>query len=237
MNNKRKICVVFDIDDTMYNLMEPFEKAHKTIFGDGLQVDCTELFMKSRIYSDKVFDLEKSGEIRKEDAFYERIRLTYGDIGVDIDRETSEQFEMEYRQNQNTIQMFDFMREILDYCRNERILGGALTNGRSAEQRKKAESLGLSRWIREDQIFVSGELGYPKPDVRAFRVIEKNLKLQPEQMWYVGDAYELDVVGAGSAGWHTIWFNHRKRECPDAKNMAEKTVECGEELLHLIKSL
>ena len=50
----------------------------------------------------------------------------------------------------------------------------------------------------------------------------------------LGDTYEADVVGANTAGWHTIWFNHRNRECPE-KNRADITVKSIEELKEVIR--
>lgn len=46
--------------------------------------------------------------------------------------------------------------------------------------------------------------------------------------------YEADVVGANTAGWHTIWFNHRNREWPE-KNRADITVKSIEELKEVIR--
>ena len=50
----------------------------------------------------------------------------------------------------------------------------------------------------------------------------------------LGDTYEADVVGANTAGWHTIWFNHRNRECPE-KNRADITIKSIEELKEVIR--
>ena len=58
-------------------------------------------------------------------------------------------------------------------------------------------------------MFISDVIGYQKPDVRAFQTIQKIMNLNPEETWFVGDTFEVDVVGAKNAGWHVIWFNHR----------------------------
>jgi putative hydrolase of the HAD superfamily len=106
-----------------------------------------------------------------------------------------------------------------------------LTNGNSEGQRKKTSALGLNRWIEEDRIFVRGEIGYHKPDIRAFRAVEERTGFGPRDTWYVGDSYESDVEGASRAGWHTVWLNHRKRPCPSPNSLAEVEVKEGRELL------
>lgn len=233
----KKINFVFDIDDTMYDLMEPFKKAHEKLFAERVSADCTGLFMKSRIYSDIILEKEKDGKIRKEDTFFERLRMTYEDVGLVISREESERFEEVYRYYQTRIEMFDFMEEVLDYCRQERIRIAVLTNGKSKGQRRKADALRLERWFDHDWIFPSEEIGYQKPDIRAFKEIENRMDFLPEDTWYIGDTYESDITGAKKAGWHTVWLNHRNRECPAGISEADRELKSGKELLPFLQDI
>ena len=63
--------LIFDLDDTLYDLMGPFELVHKKLYADKTDADCTELFIKSRDYSDEIMEAEIKGEIPHEDCFYE----------------------------------------------------------------------------------------------------------------------------------------------------------------------
>lgn len=227
--------LVFDMDDTLYDLMEPFERTHDELFKDKTDMDCTELFMKSRIYSDNILEKEKKGLIPSEEAFYQRMKMTYKDAEIDISKTEGDLFEARYRFHQKEIEVFDFMVDILDYCKQEEIPIAALSNGSSRGQRKKVAFLGLERWFEADKIFISGEIDYQKPDVHAFEVLEDRLGIKAENTWYIGDTYEMDVTGASQAGWHTIWFNHRQRRCPQSTNMADKEIQTGKELLPFIK--
>lgn len=231
------IYLVFDIDDTMYDLMAPFKKSHDHLFAGRVNADTTELFKKSRIYSDIILEREKNGEIPSTDSFHERLRMTYQDVGLKITREESALFETEYRYYQTKIEMFDFMRDVLDYCKEARLPIAVLTNGSYKGQWKKAEALNLQSWFSPEQIFISGEIGYHKPDVRAFQAVSERMHFLPEQTWYVGDTYESDIIGASQAGWHTIWLNHRMRACPEENCIADKEIHEGIFLLPLIKTL
>ena len=51
--------IIFDVDDTLYNLMEPFEKAHKELMAARTDADCEELFEASRTYSDEAFCMSR----------------------------------------------------------------------------------------------------------------------------------------------------------------------------------
>lgn len=54
--------VIFDVDDTLYDLMEAFDKVHKEFFEDKTKEDCEELFKRSRIYSDEAFYMAREGK-------------------------------------------------------------------------------------------------------------------------------------------------------------------------------
>lgn len=228
--------IVFDVDDTMYDLMWPFYKAYEQVLADRTTAGCEELFLRSRINSDIVLEKEKQGLIKPEDAFYQRMKMTCEDVGVSIAREECEAFEKEYRYFQTRIELFDFMKEILDCCREKQISIAFLTNGNRRDQGKKISVLHLEQWFEENKMFISGEIGYHKPDVRAFQTIQERLAIQPAETWYIGDSYENDVLGAYNAGWHTIWLNHRRRKCPDLKCLAEIEVKSGADLLCLFKN-
>jgi hypothetical protein len=57
--------VIFDVDDTLYDLMEPFQKAHKELMAARTDADCEELFEASRTYSDEAFCMSREGKSLK----------------------------------------------------------------------------------------------------------------------------------------------------------------------------
>ena len=56
----------------------------------------------------------------------------------------------------------------------------------------------------------SALVGVEKPDPAIFRAALEALGVAPEEALYVGDLYEVDVVGARAAG-------HRRRSCSAAR--------------------
>ena len=68
-------------------------------------------------------------------------------------------------------------------------------------------------------MFISDSIGAAKPDVKAFHTVQKEMKLDPEETWFIGDTFEIDVVGAKNSGWHVIWFNHRNRPMPEGDDV------------------
>lgn len=229
--------LVFDIDDTLYDLMEPFQKAYEKLLAPRTEMSGEEMFLKSRVYSDIVLEQEKEGKVRPEDSFYLRMKMTCQDAGIALTREEGRAFEEEYRHHQKHIRIFECAREVLDECKEKGIPVAVLTNGSRSGQQRKADSLGLQEWIENNRIFISGSIGYQKPDVKAFQYIEEKLAFRPEETWYVGDTYEADIIGASAAGWHTVWMNHRNRVCPEGISRADAEVKEKEQLPELLRSL
>jgi putative hydrolase of the HAD superfamily len=60
------------------------------------------------------------------------------------------------------------------------------------------DTLGLGGYF--DCVIDSGVVGVEKPDPRIFRMACERLDVAPEESVYVGDIYEIDVVGARGAG-------------------------------------
>ena len=228
--------LIFDLDDTLYDLSEPFRRSHVELFGEILGEDCEELFRMSRIYSDEILALEKAGEIPKEDSFYHRIRRTYQDAGLDLDRETADQFEVKYRYYQKHITVPEGIRVMLDACKAAGVHMAVFSNGNVKNQGAKIEALELCRWFEEKDIFISEVTGYHKPSLGAFQYVQEHLSVESDDIWYVGDTYEADVFGGKRAGWKVIWYNHRHREFPVEGNMADITVKTAEELLEVLKN-
>lgn len=228
--------LIFDLDDTLYDLSEPFRRAHAELFAERLGEDCEALFRMSRIYSDEILALEKAGEIPKEDSFYHRIHRTYLDAGLDMERATADQFEEKYRYYQKHITVPKGIQVMLDSCKQAGTHMAVFSNGNVKNQGAKIEALGLNRWFCEENIFISEVTGYHKPSLGAFQYVQEHLQVKPEEIWYVGDTYEADVFGGKRAGWNVIWYNHRHREFPKEGNAADITVHTAEELLEVIKN-
>ena len=65
----------------------------------------------------------------------------------------------------------------------------------------------LPRWIPEEHIVVSGDIGVSKPDLEAFRIYERKCCVRPENTVMVGDNLAADIQGAEAAGWNALWVD------------------------------
>jgi putative hydrolase of the HAD superfamily len=76
------------------------------------------------------------------------------------------------------------------------------------------------------ELVVDSQLvGVEKPDPRIFQMALEMMRLTPADALYVGDLYEVDVVGARGAGLDVILLDplgkHRQRDVRTAPNVVE----------------
>lgn len=230
--------LIFDVDDTLYNQLAPFINAYDALFRGQHCVLPEELYITFRKYSDGVFNLVESGEMSLLDMHAYRITEAFKEYGIEISREDAMAFQKKYAINQTKIELLDGMRAVLDFGKQNNLVMGIITNGPTEHQKNKIEQLGMTRWIKPEHIFISEEMGIAKPDIRLFQQVQKNMNLDPDQTYYIGDSFHNDINGAKKAGWHAIWFNTRNHKIPELSLIKpDYTVTEDRNMLHLIQKL
>ena len=71
------------------------------------------------------------------------------------------------------------------------------------------ENLQISHLI--DNIHISQDIGYEKPDKRFYELFFEKYSITPQESVYVGDSYELDFIPATSLGMETFLIDERNR--------------------------
>ena len=227
------IGLVFDVDDTLYEQIVPFENAYKSLF--DMDIDMEQFYLLSRYYSDVKFEASRNGEMTMDEYHIYRIQEAARDVGVFLTDEQALNMQKEYKKNQQKLQMSDITISILELAKENNIKLGIITNGPSKHQ-WSVEALGIERWINKDNIVVSGDYDINKPDVRIFEIMKEKLQLPNDSLYYVGDSLENDIVGANNAGWKAIWINRYKKKLP--KNVdIYKIAENNGELFEIIKKI
>lgn len=228
--------VIFDVDDTLYDQIFPFRQALVDIFNHPFTTEEIErLYFLSRKYSDDVFEDEQSGKITTEDLQVYRITQSMKDIGQAISKTDALMFQARYLYYQHHITLIPEVEELLNFLTKKDVTLGILTNGNKEHQQMKITQLGVDRWISKNHQFISGALPFQKPDQAVFKHIENALNLNKDTTYYVGDAYINDVLGAKSADFHVVWFNHRNR-APEGDVVPDYTATTPEALLQYFKA-
>ncbi|MFO7899084.1 MAG: HAD family hydrolase [Planctomycetota bacterium] len=208
--------VLFDIDDTLFDR----RKAQRLIL-DIITAELDELFRgidHARIThafdeSDRL-TLEDYGAGTTPEDFRERRSATFLRL-LRLDESPADRITELYVTRYPTVDApVDSAREVV-----ERMAGrfrlGVVSNGLQDVQYKKLEAVGIRD--RFECIVLSQELGVQKPDRRIFEHAAERLATPADRSAYVGDDFELDVVGAKAAGMRAIWFNPAARRPPHGR--------------------
>ncbi|MBF0777303.1 HAD family hydrolase [Streptococcus cuniculi] len=228
--------LIFDLDDTLYDQEEPFKRAVQ-LYLSVPDEQMEALYIAFRLHADEVFEAASTGEMTLEASHIYRMKEALADFGYAVSDELALTIQKEYQDNQGKLELSPEIPAIFDYCREKKIRLGIITNGPHLHQLRKLQALEMTNWISEDATIISGQVGIAKPSKAIFDLTAERLQLRPEDMCYVGDAFENDVVSAKGAGWQVIWLNHRKRQAPDSPYQADAVVEKRQNLLGVIQKL
>jgi putative hydrolase of the HAD superfamily len=201
--------IFFDIDDTLYNESEFVRSGYEAV-GHALR----ERRGTKEPYEDWLWDRFLAGRASGAmDALNQQFSLGLDDAGVWELVET-------YRYHRPNITLYVGMERVLEVL-HSRVRLGIISDGPSRTQWNKYEALELWRFIPQEHVVISGDLGegVGKPDPVMFRTARDKLAAQDPDCTYVADNTEKDFITPNQLGWRTIRFQrdgqvHPRRTTP-----------------------
>ncbi len=82
-----------------------------------------------------------------------------------------------------------------------------------------------------ETVVISGEIGWRKPHRALFETAIRHLGIPAGDALFVGDNFDLDVVGASDAGLAAVWY---RRECREDPRSRHQTISDLAELPRLL---
>lgn len=161
---------VFDLDDTLCPEIEYVKSGFRAI---------AKAFDDKKLY-DKLYSLFKEDKAN----VYQR---------AGFDEEQCKKCIAIYRNHMPDISLAQDVVKTLETLKERGYKLGIITDGRPEGQRNKIKALGLDKIM--DYIIVTDELGgieYRKPNPKAFELMKDALKVEFNEMCYVGDNPKKD---------------------------------------------
>ena len=205
----------FDIDDTLYRRAVPFCRAAEDFFGDRGQRSpqfWEQAFEATQKRCEEVYFPVLRGEMTSEEGFIYRFQKGFEDVGIRLDAGQAQAFKDAYQEAQKHITLDSVAEQVLTECRTAGAAIGLISNGQGPHQRAKIRQLGLSEWVEEKLIVISGEIGIDKPDLGIFAYAARQAGARPDQLVYVGDSMENDILPAEKAGWSAVLWDPKDPE-------------------------
>lgn len=216
------IAIIFDVDDTLYDQIVPFQNACRKILGRDLE-NAEEMYRAFSYWGNFYYPDYQNGKIPLDEYRIIRFSKAMEVCGVSVTRQEAIDFQKQYLENQSRLCLSQRMQEILDLCKASGVWLGLMTNGPTHHQSAKIDALGLQRWIPSEHIFISEAVGCTKPDREIFAAAEKGMAQPVQEIYMVGDSYDKDMLGAINAGWRTVWMNHRRHPLPEGAKEPDYT--------------
>jgi FMN phosphatase YigB (HAD superfamily) len=207
---KKYDALLFDLDDTLFNHSYCYKKAIRDIVkchNDLEHVD-EELFVSAFWkFNQKLWKDFQSNKISFKELSLKRLRMTFNEFSVNAGNEEIESINEIYHGN--------YLKNIVPDLRIKQLIEhikdgfkvGIVTNGTSYNAYKKIQRLELDTFFKDEQIIVSEEIGYSKPQRQIFHHALDRFRIIPERTLFIGDNYYTDMCGANAAGLDALWVN------------------------------
>lgn len=206
--------VIFDLDNTLFSFNNLWIKANKdtfeeyTLFKDIEYSDFMKLYKKYDLY---FWEQHDEGIITLDELRELRLIKTLKHFDIDISHaEANKYFQSFFTKLLSSITVNRKINDLLlSLKKNVNI--AILTNGKLKEQNTKIDNLDI-RSIFEKNIFISQNIGYEKPDPKAFLNVTSNLNVNPEECLFIGDSFKNDILGALDVNMAAIWLTNSDKD-------------------------
>lgn len=158
-------------------------------------------------------DRHREGRLQLEAARRQVVQLALEELGID-DVELAACIGDAYSRCRDAgIAPFPNAIDTVRWLRDSGRRLALLTNGAAIAQRKKILRFELDDLF--DAILVEGELGFGKPDQRAYCRALEALDVEPADAWMIGDNLDWDVGAPQKLGMTGVWIDTHGRGVPE----------------------
>lgn len=224
--------VFFDFYNTLATHHPPREEAWVNACRElGIEIEARTLFNSlpaADMYwrnEDSRSPIDKRPMEEKINFYAEYATMILHGAGAEISREIALQILAKLRQHKWEIKAYDDSLPILKELKNRGLILGLVSNVVQDMESTYTE-LGLQPYL--DFKVTSSEVGCDKPQPEIFQAALKKAGIKSEEALYVGDQYDLDIVGARGVGMKAILVDRNDyfpniTDCPRIRSLIEIT--------------
>ena len=198
--------VLFDADGTLFDFntaeKEAFEKTFKQF---SITENLNQLHKEYEIINMAIWRDFEQKRITSKELRIERFRRFFKKKNLQLDPEVISPIYLKYL-SEGT-HLLAGAKEIVSFLFGKCELALA-TNGLADVQNPRFADSDLSKYFQH--IFISEEIGHPKPNSEFFEHIFSKLP-HKESTIIIGDSLTSDIKGGNDFGIDTCWFNPNKR--------------------------
>jgi putative hydrolase of the HAD superfamily len=203
----------FDLDHTLWDFDKNSEATLKQLYQEydlksmGIE-DFDAMFAAYNVHNDKLWDRYRKGFIKRDELRWKRMWLMLLDFRV-TDTALAHELGVAYLEILPTqTLLLPHTKELLEHCKG-RYEMHLITNGFETTQRLKLQYSGIARYFTH--LITSEKSNSMKPYKEIFDFALNAANADVEHSIMIGDAVDIDILGAIDAGWDSVYFNpHNK---------------------------
>ncbi len=228
--------VFFDFYSTLADYDPPREETQSRLLGElGVEVSPKSLLRPIMLADDFLFQEHARlslGKRSKEEtmALYGQYQgVILREAGLEASPELIGNILKKWMSADLKMALYDDVAPALTKLKEQGLILGLISNV-DRDITSVYQELGLANWL---QVTVtSREAGFNKPHPGIFQAALKQAGVKPAEAIYVGDQYQIDVVGANGAGMRGILIDRHDffgdiTDSPRIRSLAEVTQHLG----------
>lgn len=202
----------FDLDHTLWdfelNSANTLTRLYKEYELDQRGIPDLDEFI--RIYdahNQRMWERFRKGLMRREELRWKRFWATLLDYKIG-DTALAHELSSAYLEILPTqTQLTPFAKELLDHCKGRYTIH-LITNGFDLTQKMKMQFSGITAYFKE--VITSERSNAMKPHPNIFDYALQATGATVDDSIMIGDALEVDIMGALNAGWDVVYYNPAK---------------------------
>lgn len=199
----------FDLDHTLWDFDKNSEETMRQLYKEcelaqrGIE-DFDAMFRAYNIHNDRLWEKYRSGQIKRDELRWKRMWLMLLDFKV-ADTALAHELSVAYLEILPTrTLLMPHTKEVLEYCKGKYEMH-LITNGFETTQRLKLQYSGIARYFKH--IVTSEKSNSMKPYKEIFEFALNLSGADVAESVMIGDAVDIDILGAINAGWDSVYFN------------------------------
>ncbi|MGX7058696.1 YjjG family noncanonical pyrimidine nucleotidase [Vagococcus humatus] len=196
--------IIFDLDDTLLDFKATEKKALSDVLTTYGIPETPENVALYQEINNKYWRLLELGKLQPSQSISSRFDEYFDVLGV---KATGEAADVIFRKRlAEGHQLMNHADTLLQLLKQKGYQLYAGTNGFGKIQRQRLDNSHLNHYF--DDLFISDEIGFAKPDIRFFYTIFDRVNLhRKNEIIMVGDRLSSDILGASNAGIDSIFFH------------------------------
>jgi putative hydrolase of the HAD superfamily len=222
--------VFFDLYHTLVRYEPPQEELEAQVLKDfGIDVS-PEVFRRPLVTADEFIYQEIAHRPLSQRSPEEKMALYAQYQGIVLKEagiEASQKLVLgvlgKMQQFKMNLVLFDDVAPALSDLKSRGLTLGLISNVEK-DMTATLNELGLPSWL--DIVVTSQDSGFNKPQPEIFQEALRQARVQPSEALYVGDQYQVDVIGANRAGMKGVLLDRggyyeEITDCPRIRSLTE----------------